>query len=187
MSDLDFTSLTTSRTDENDIEIIQSNGSDQMEFISDHFGEVSDDIIEPIPPSSIIAERSSTVSVPVIRTSTVDTEDLEDVEDETIVERLYGLTEMFPEWLRNFSGHLFHYSFSYSTRFAKIFKGAAWFLGSSFVVLVLPILVELELSQVAEYQAAQTRQILLGPSATVNTALSAGAHMLSSGGMYRSQ
>ncbi|CAF0786069.1 unnamed protein product [Didymodactylos carnosus] len=157
MSDTDFTSLTTSRTDENDIEIIQSNGSDQMEFILDHFPVVSGDIIQPPTPSvsTVSVERSPTIPVPVLNTPTVDHDDSEEIDDETIIERLYGLTEMFPEWLRNFSGQLFNYSFSLK----KTVKGAAWFVGSSLVILVLPILVELELSQVAEYQAAQTRQM----------------------------
>jgi hypothetical protein len=38
-------------------------------------------------------------------------------------------------------------------------KKSIWFCSSSFIILILPILVQLEFSQVAEIQAAQTRQV----------------------------
>jgi hypothetical protein len=82
---------------------------------------------------------------------------LKEFEDETFIERLYGLTEMFPDWLQR----LFHNSYENSTYFGHFIKKSIWFCSSSFLILILPILVQLEFSQVTEMQAAQTRQVNL--------------------------
>lgn len=80
---------------------------------------------------------------------------MQELEDETLVERLYGLTEMFPNWFIRFCQN----SFQYSKYFGQFLKKSIWFCSSSFVILILPILVQFEFSQVTEMQAAQTRQV----------------------------
>jgi hypothetical protein len=62
---------------------------------------------------------------------------------------------MFPDWLQR----LFRNSYPYSKYFGQFIKKSIWFCSSSFVILILPILVQLEFSQVHELQAAQTRQV----------------------------
>jgi hypothetical protein len=62
---------------------------------------------------------------------------------------------MFPDWLQTF----FQNSSQYSKSIGHLMKKTIWFCSSSFLVLLLPILVQLEFSQVAEMQAAQTRQV----------------------------
>jgi hypothetical protein len=64
---------------------------------------------------------------------------------------------MFPNWFQT----LFQKSYRYSKYFGQFMKNSIWFCSSSFLVLVLPILVQLEFSQVAEMQTAQTRQVNL--------------------------
>ncbi|CAF0835441.1 unnamed protein product [Rotaria sp. Silwood1] len=152
MTEEDISALVTS-IDENDIEIIPSNGSDindQLNFISEHFSIDNRNFNPPIVPRQTIQ---------------LNNDDSEEFEDETLIERLYGLTEMFPNWLQTF----FQNSFHYSKYFGQFIKKTIWFCSSSFIILLLPILVQLEFSQVAEMEAAQTRQILLGPSAQIGS------------------
>ena len=80
---------------------------------------------------------------------------LKEFEDETLIERLYGLTEMFPNWFIRFCQN----SYQYSKYVGQFLRKSIWFCSSSFIVLILPILVQLEFSQVTEMQAAQTRQV----------------------------
>lgn len=58
---------------------------------------------------------------------------------------------MFPNWL--------HRLFQNSNYFGPFIKKSFWFCSTSFIVLILPILVQHEFSQVVEIQAAQTRQV----------------------------
>ncbi|XP_064647812.1 mitochondrial import receptor subunit TOM22 homolog [Lineus longissimus] len=94
-------------------------------------------------------------------------EDDEEI-DETLAERLIGLTEMFPKPLRNFSSSVLDLtqraiktSYSYG-------RSGMWVLASSATILVLPLMFEIERSQMEEQQLQQQRQILLGPNAAVS-------------------
>ncbi|XP_053984170.1 mitochondrial import receptor subunit TOM22 homolog [Hylaeus anthracinus] len=109
---------------------------------------------------------SSDAHSPEVKSLLPDGED--DEEDESLVERLVGLTEMFPEEVRNFGynvGTCLHacmeglYGFSCS---------AAWLFFSSSAILFAPILFEMERAQMEEVQRTQQKQVLLGP----NTAMS---------------
>ena len=42
----------------------------------------------------------------MVEVTDLDSPDTEDIEDETILERLYGLTEMFPESIRDITYNL---------------------------------------------------------------------------------
>lgn len=79
--------------------------------------------------------------------------------DETLVERLVGLTEMFPESVRSgtiatargvLSGAKWLYSVSGKT---------VWILSTSFVILALPVIFEVERVQTEEAQLQQQRQV----------------------------
>lgn len=91
----------------------------------------------------------------------------EDDIDETLAERLWGLAEMFPAWLRSgvrststgsVSGVKHLYAFS---------RTALWIVFSSSVILMAPVIFEVERAQMDEMQKQQQRQILLGPNAAV--------------------
>lgn len=93
-------------------------------------------------------------------------DDDDDFEDETILERILALSEMFPESLRNASTKCVDLSISASLGAWSKGKGLLWILVSSASVLVLPIILESERAQVHEQQEQQRRQILLGPGAS---------------------
>ncbi|KAK9399921.1 protein chibby 1 [Crotalus adamanteus] len=99
-----------------------------------------------------------------------DTEEEEDELDETLTERLWGLTEMFPEGLRSAAGTTFDVSLSVAQKMYRFSRAALWIGTTSFMILVLPVVFETEKLQMEQQQQLQQRQILLGP----NTGLSGG-------------
>jgi import receptor subunit TOM22 len=77
---------------------------------------------------------------------------------------------MFPSSFRNLTSSTIDNSVSLTQNLFKWSKTGLWVLGSSFTILIFPIICEHERSVVEEQQAQQQRQILLGPSATVSSA-----------------
>lgn len=86
-------------------------------------------------------------------------------EDETLAERLWGLTEMFPEPVRNLTSKTVNSSINATTTLLKWSRVGLWVAASTFTILVLPIICEQERASLEEQQAMQQRELLLGPSA----------------------
>jgi import receptor subunit TOM22 len=84
--------------------------------------------------------------------------------DETVVERLIGLSEMFPERLQKVFSGAVSLTWSGSKRAYSYGRVAVWVLASSFAILALPVLFESERAQMEEQQIQQQRQVckLLG-------------------------
>ena len=85
--------------------------------------------------------------------------------DETVLERIQALTEMFPNWLRKgvwsvgvntHEGVKWCYSMG---------RTATWVVCSTAAIMIMPVLFEIERATVEEQQKQQQRQILLGPGA----------------------
>ena len=90
-------------------------------------------------------------------------------EDETLVERLWGLTEMFPEPIRNITEQVYENTTALSKYVFKWSRSGLWVIASSFTILVLPIIVEQERSSLEEAHTMQSRQLLYGPSAAASS------------------
>ncbi|GFQ65025.1 mitochondrial import receptor subunit TOM22 homolog [Trichonephila clavata] len=88
--------------------------------------------------------------------------------DETLSERLWGLTEMFPECARNFTSSLTYGSISGVKKLYSFSRSSMWIFFTSCTILVAPVIFEVERMQLEEVQRQQQRQILLGPSAAVS-------------------
>lgn len=91
----------------------------------------------------------------------------DDEPDETLSERLWGLTEMFPERVRTYT-----YSFTTNTvsgvkSLYGLSRSVMWVVASSSVILFAPVIFEVERAQMAEMEKSQQKQVLLG----TNTAL----------------
>ena len=86
-------------------------------------------------------------------------------EDETLVERLIALTEMFPEPVRDYSYSVYENTKSLSKNVFSWTNSGIWVVATSFTILIFPIIVEQERSTLEEQQSMQQRQLLLGPSA----------------------
>ncbi|NXW82324.1 TOM22 protein, partial [Alopecoenas beccarii] len=97
-------------------------------------------------------------------------EDDDEELDETLAERLWGLTEMFPESVRSAAGATFELSLTVAQKMYRFSRAALWIGTTSFMILVLPVVFETEKLQMEQQQQLQQRQILLGP----NTGLSGG-------------
>ncbi|XP_029446067.1 mitochondrial import receptor subunit TOM22 homolog isoform X2 [Rhinatrema bivittatum] len=84
--------------------------------------------------------------------------------DETLSERLWGLTEMFPDSLRSTAGITFSLSVCVAKKLYSFSRSALWVGTTSFMILVLPVVFETEKLQLEQQQQMQQRQILLGPT-----------------------
>jgi len=100
-----------------------------------------------------------------------------DDEDETLGERLLGLTEMLPESMRKISSNAMYWTWTSGKFLLNIGRVGLWVVASSATILALPVMFESERTQIEEQQLSQQRQLMLGPSA---------ASMGSSGGMHSS-
>ncbi|XP_050981075.1 mitochondrial import receptor subunit TOM22 homolog [Labeo rohita] len=85
--------------------------------------------------------------------------------DETLLERLWGLTEMFPDSLRSAAEVSAQCSLSVAKKLYSFSRSALWVGTTSFMILVLPVVFETERLQLEQQQLQQQRQILLGPNA----------------------
>ncbi|XP_034050190.1 mitochondrial import receptor subunit TOM22 homolog [Thalassophryne amazonica] len=99
----------------------------------------------------------------------IDDDEDEDL-DETLMERLWGLTEMFPDRVRNTAEVSAQYSVSLVKKLYSFSRSALWVGTTSFMILVLPVVFETERLQLEQQQLQQQRQVLLGP----NTGMSGG-------------
>ena len=91
-----------------------------------------------------------------------DEEDDDDI-DETLVERLVGLTEMFPDFVRSGTVGLVKGSLGLTKSCYAMSRTASWIIFSSAALLFMPIMIETERLQLQDQQKAQKTQMLLGP------------------------
>lgn len=94
-------------------------------------------------------------------------DDFDDEPDETLSERLWGLTEMFPEGVRNFSGALANLSVASVKTLYSFTCSASWIFFTSSMILFAPVVFEVERAQMEEMQRSQQKQVLLGPGSAV--------------------
>uniref|UniRef100_H2ZPX5 Mitochondrial import receptor subunit TOM22 homolog n=1 Tax=Ciona savignyi TaxID=51511 RepID=H2ZPX5_CIOSA len=92
----------------------------------------------------------------------------EDIEDETFSERLWGLTEMFPEKLRSAASNSTNLSSAAISKLYSFVRSSMWVGTTSFMILIVPVLFEQERFNLEQQQQQHQRQILLGPNAAVS-------------------
>jgi len=124
--------------------------------------------VESISPLSTSSSSKVVVKeIASIADSDDDDDDEDDFEDETLVERLVGLTEMFPPGLitgiSNLSkGSVSAVKWSYSKS-----RTITWILFSSAAILFLPAMLESERCAIEEQDKMRKQQMLLGPSSAL--------------------
>jgi len=101
-------------------------------------------------------------------TRAIEDDDDELNEDESLSERLIGLTEMFPEGVRTAFSSAGSFVSAATKTSIWLLRNALWIASSSAVILILPVVFESERAQQLEEQLQQQRQILLGPNAAVS-------------------
>ncbi|MGH0123493.1 UNVERIFIED_CONTAM: hypothetical protein FKN15_022718 [Acipenser sinensis] len=91
----------------------------------------------------------------------IEGDDEDDELEETLPERLWGLTEMFPEGMRSAAGATLHCSLSLAKTMYSFTRSALWVGTTSFMILVLPVVFETEKLQLEQQQLQQQRQVTL--------------------------
>lgn len=94
-------------------------------------------------------------------------DDFDDEPDETLSERLWGLTEMFPEGVRNLTGAVVNLSTASVKTLYQFTCSASWVFFTSSMILFAPVVFEVERAQMEEMQRSQQKQVLLGPGSAV--------------------
>lgn len=94
-------------------------------------------------------------------------DDYDDEPDESLAERLWGLTEMFPEGVRTLSGAVTDLSVASVKTLYKFTCNASWIFFTSSMILFAPVVFEVERAQMEEMQKSQQKQVLLGPGSAV--------------------
>merc|ERR1712223_1472472 len=83
----------------------------------------------------------------------------DDFEDETIIERLVGLTEMFPKGLTSTLRSTAFGAVSSVKWLYGASRSLTWVMSSSFAVMFFPMIIEIERLGIEEAQKQQQRQI----------------------------
>lgn len=117
-----------------------------------------DDLLGPARPVMSVARPTATLE----EVSDDEEEDDDDL-DETIAERLLGLTEMFPDFVRSGTVGLVKGSLGLTKSCYAMSRTASWIIFSSAALLFMPIMIETERLQLQDQQKAQKTQMLLGP------------------------
>jgi len=121
-------------------------------------------VVQPQPPPQVVATRPTvTPARPAATLEEEDDEEDDDDIDETLAERLVGLTEMFPQFIRTGSVKLVKNSWVFSQASFSFAKAATWVVFSTATILFMPVMIESERLQLQDQQKAQKNQILLGP------------------------
>ena len=97
-----------------------------------------------------------------------DEDDDDDFEDETLMERLIGLTEMFPDGFTDGAVGLAKNSASGVKWLYDSSRSLTWVVFSTASILFLPVIIETQLLEIEEAAKQQQRQILLGPGSAVS-------------------
>ena len=90
-----------------------------------------------------------------------DEEDDDDI-DETLTERLIGLTEMFPDFITSGAVKLASGSVSMTKWSYSMSRTVSWVVFSSAALLFFPVMIETERLQMMDMEKAQKNKILLG-------------------------
>lgn len=79
--------------------------------------------------------------------------------DETIAERLWGLTEMFPESVRTACEVATDFSINSTKALYKFSCNASWIFFTSSMILFAPVLFETERAQMVELEMSQKQRV----------------------------
>ena len=95
-----------------------------------------------------------------------DEDDDSDFEDETIFERICALSEMFPETVRKSVNSVCSRTWKGAKTLYTFSRAAIRIAATSGLILAAPVMIQSEISQLAEISRQQQRQMLLGPGAS---------------------
>ncbi|KAK4328897.1 hypothetical protein Pmani_000706 [Petrolisthes manimaculis] len=119
-----------------------------------------------VPPQ---APPPDSTSLKAIAKNELDDDDDDDEDlDETLMERLWGLTEMFPERLRNSTVNATTSSISFAKGAYEVTRQVVWIAVSTSVILFAPVMFELERLNVEEMMKQDRNRLVLGPGSAMS-------------------
>ncbi|XP_068633257.1 mitochondrial import receptor subunit TOM22 homolog [Battus philenor] len=145
-----------------------TNDQDQNDSGMESLTASKDDTPERRPEDTFITPVLGTSPTAVTPVAPGPLKEYDDEPDESLSERLWGLTEMFPDSVRKGTYTLTTKTWSGVKSLYGLSRTVVWILASSSVILFAPVIFEVERAQVEEMQKSQQKQVLLG----TNTALS---------------
>lgn len=95
---------------------------------------------------------------------------LQEFVDETIGERIWGLTEALPNWVQRPLTYTVENGGRLSFGAYNGLRHFVWIAASTAMICLLPVMFENERVNFEEQQIAQQRQAMLGPSAAFSSA-----------------
>ncbi|XP_055631350.1 mitochondrial import receptor subunit TOM22 homolog [Toxorhynchites rutilus septentrionalis] len=166
------------KVDEDEISADKDSGMESAGNSKDDTPERKSNTVEELPREDPPKPTEAVSAVPKPQQATSSTaqapaaikskdEDCDDEPDETLQERLWGLTEMFPEGVRSFSGALADMSIASVKALYSFTCNASWIFFTSSMILFAPVVFEVERAQMEEMQKTQQKQVLLGPGSAV--------------------
>lgn len=154
-----------------------------LEVLAPAASEPDDPPMELLAPAPDLAPAPEAAVRPVV-TATRPAATLEEVEDdgeeddddidETLGERLLGLTEMFPDFLTNGTVSIVKGSVSWTKWSYEKSRTVSFIAFSSAALLFMPLMIETERLQIQDQQKAQKTQMLLGAGVATSGAPSIG-------------
>jgi len=128
----------------------------------------------PAPEPSVRPVVTATRPAATLEEVEDDGEEDDDDIDETLAERLLGLTEMFPDFVTNGTTSIFKNSVSLTKWSYSMGRTVSFIVFSSAALLFMPIMIETERLQIQDQQKAQKTQMLLGAGVATSGAPSIG-------------
>ncbi|XP_058463102.1 mitochondrial import receptor subunit TOM22 homolog [Malaya genurostris] len=163
------------KVDEDELSIDKDSGMESAGNSKDDTPERKQATLEDLPQvelpkpasGSNAATKPQTSAKPTSAVSKSKDDDYDDEPDETLAERLWGLTEMFPQPVRTISGAVTDLSVASVKTLYKLTCNASWIFFTSSMILFAPVVFEVERAQMEEMQKTQQKQVLLGPGSAV--------------------
>uniref|UniRef100_A0A914E1Z9 Mitochondrial import receptor subunit TOM22 homolog n=1 Tax=Acrobeloides nanus TaxID=290746 RepID=A0A914E1Z9_9BILA len=94
----------------------------------------------------------------------------EDELNETFLERIEGLKEMFPEPLLKSVSSVANWTTWFASNTFWLTKSAVWVFATTGMIMVLPYALENENAEYQKKESEHQRQVLLGPTSAISSA-----------------
>ncbi|KAK8373930.1 hypothetical protein O3P69_011256 [Scylla paramamosain] len=122
-----------------------------------------------VTPESQDEVRASSADITLPQVPSADTADITDLEDdESLLERVWGLTEMFPDRLRSTCSSTVSTSLNLLKSTYELSRQVVWVAVSSSVILFAPVMFELERLNVEEMMKQDRNRLVFGPGSAVS-------------------
>jgi len=161
-------------TEDPPVEVLAPAASDPDDPPMELLAPAPDPDLAPAPEAAVRPVVTATRPAATLEEVEDDGEEDDDDIDETLGERLLGLTEMFPDFLTNGTVSIAKGSVSWTKWSYEKSRTVSFIAFSSAALLFMPLMIETERLQIQDQQKAQKTQMLLGAGVATSGAPSIG-------------